>query len=67
MLLEWALSSIIVIILIIFRDPNVESAGVIIQESVAREEEPTRTIDILIILALLTYMKFTMDFVGVET
>lgn len=57
----WFLISILIIIAIVFREPNVESVGALIQDSIAKEEEPVRPFDIMLFAALLLYMRFTLD------
>jgi hypothetical protein len=61
MLIYWGLLSIIIVVLIVFREPNVESVGALIQESITKEEEPARLIDIILIVMMLFFMGFTMQ------
>jgi phosphatidylglycerophosphate synthase len=61
MLIYWGLLSIIIVVLIVFREPNVESVGALIQESITKEEEPARLIDIILIVMMLFYMGLTME------
>lgn len=63
MLIYWGILSVIIVVLIVFREPNVESIGTLIQESITKEEEPARLIDILLIVVLIFYMGSTMDLV----
>lgn len=61
MLIYWGLLSIIIVVLIVFREPNVESVGALIQESITKEEEPARLIDIILIIMMLFFIRFTME------
>lgn len=66
-MVPWILISIIIIALIVFREPNVESVGALIQESVAKDEAPTNPIDIILVILLLSYMLLTMNLIDGQT
>ena len=56
----WALLSIMLILTIVLREPNVESAGAIIQQSQYKEVESERSIDIIIIFLLFGFIFMTV-------
>lgn len=66
-MVPWIIISIIIIALIVFREPNVESVGALIQESVAKDEAPTNPIDIILVILLLSYMLLTMNLIDGQT
>lgn len=66
-MISWIIISIIIIALIVFREPNVESVGALIQESVARDEAPTNPIDIILVVLLLSFMQLTMNLIDGQT
>lgn len=66
-MVPWIIISIIIVALIVFREPNVESVGALIQESVAKDEAPTNPIDIILVILLLSYMLLTMNLIDGQT
>jgi preprotein translocase subunit SecG len=55
----WVILSSILVSLIIYRDPNVESVGAIIQES-QYKEQPEKTVDKIIIVLVLIFIGTTV-------
>jgi protein translocase SecG subunit len=60
-LILWILISASIIALIIYREPNVESAGAIIQESLYRDEQPDRFVDIVLMVLVVLFIVLTID------
>lgn len=56
----WACISIVLIVLIIAREPNVESLGVIIQESIYKEPEYDSSFDRYLIAVALLFIVSTI-------
>nr|YP_007476317.1 hypothetical protein H907_pgp013 [Diacronema lutheri]YP_009863838.1 hypothetical protein [Pavlova sp. NIVA-4/92]AGE93814.1 hypothetical protein [Diacronema lutheri]QKE31169.1 hypothetical protein [Pavlova sp. NIVA-4/92] len=60
-LVLWFLISATILGLIIYREPNVESSGALIQESLYRDEQPDRFVDIALMGLVIFFIVLTMD------
>jgi preprotein translocase subunit SecG len=58
--ISWIIVSLILMVLIILREPNVESVGAIIQESQYKDNDSEKRIDKIILGIFLTFIMLTV-------